>query len=78
MNIWFIYIVLTVLLWAMTGLIYEVGIHDILYAEALLVLEQQCEFIHKDGLSAVEAGAYIVEVIEKILAAKASGVDLVK
>ena len=34
--------------------------------------------IHKDGLSAVEAGAYIVEVIEKILAAKASGVDLVK
>ena len=28
MNIWFIYIVLTVLLWAMTGLIYKVGIHE--------------------------------------------------
>ena len=34
--------------------------------------------IHKDGLSAVEAGAYIVEVIEQILQQKASGVDLVK
>ncbi len=34
--------------------------------------------IHKDGLSAVEAGAYIVDVIEKIIKAGASGVDLVK
>ena len=34
--------------------------------------------IHKDGLTAVEAGAYIVEVIEKILEQKASGVNLVK
>lgn len=34
--------------------------------------------IHKDGLSAVEAGAYIVEVIEQILQQKASGVNLVK
>ncbi|MGN8874047.1 ethanolamine ammonia-lyase subunit EutC [Pseudoflavonifractor sp. HCP28S3_F10] len=34
--------------------------------------------IHKDGLSAVEAGAYIVEVIAQILEQKASGVDLVK
>lgn len=34
--------------------------------------------IHKDGLTAVEAGAYITEVIEQILEQKASGVDLVK
>lgn len=34
--------------------------------------------IHKNGTAAVEAGAYIAEVIEKILAQKASGVDLVK
>lgn len=34
--------------------------------------------IHKDGLSAVEAGAYIAEVIEQVLTQKASGVDLVK
>ncbi len=34
--------------------------------------------IHKDGLTAVEAGAYITEVIEHILEQKASGVDLVK
>ncbi len=34
--------------------------------------------IHKDGLSAVEAGAYIIDVIEQILEQKASGVDLVK
>ena len=34
--------------------------------------------IHKDGLSAVEAGAYIVEVIEQILKQRASGVDLKK
>ena len=34
--------------------------------------------IHKDGLTAVEAGAYIAEVIEQILEQKASGVDLVK
>ena len=34
--------------------------------------------IHKDGLTAVEAGAYITEVIEKILQQKKSGVDLVK
>ncbi len=34
--------------------------------------------IHKDGLPAVEAGAYIVEVIDQILQQKASGVDLVK
>lgn len=34
--------------------------------------------IHKNGLSAVEAGAYIVEVIDQILKQKASGVDLVK
>ena len=34
--------------------------------------------IHKDGLSAVEAGAYIVEVIEQVILHKASGVDLVK
>lgn len=34
--------------------------------------------IHRDGLSAVEAGAYIVEVICKILEQKASGIDLVK
>lgn len=32
--------------------------------------------IHKDGISAVEAGAYITELIEKILNAKASGVEL--
>ena len=34
--------------------------------------------IHKDGTAAVEAGAYVAEVIEKILEQKASGVDLVK
>lgn len=34
--------------------------------------------IHKDGTAAVEAGAYIAEVIQKILEQKASGVDLVK
>ena len=34
--------------------------------------------IHKNGTAAVEAGAYIAEVIEKILSQKASGVDLVK
>lgn len=34
--------------------------------------------IHKDGLSAVEAGAYVAEVIAEILDRKASGVDLVK
>ncbi len=34
--------------------------------------------IHKDGLTAVEAGAYICEVIEQILQRRASGVDLVK
>lgn len=34
--------------------------------------------IHKNGTAAVEAGAYVAEVIAKILAQKASGVDLVK
>ena len=34
--------------------------------------------IHKNGTAAVEAGAYIAEVIGKILEQKASGVDLVK
>ncbi|MBE6908234.1 MAG: ethanolamine ammonia-lyase subunit EutC [Ruminococcaceae bacterium] len=34
--------------------------------------------IHKDGLTAVEAGAYITEVIEQILRQRKSGVDLVK
>ena len=34
--------------------------------------------IHKDGTAAVEAGAYVADVIEKILEQKASGVDLVK
>lgn len=34
--------------------------------------------IHKNGTAAVEAGAYIAEVIEKILTQKASGVDLRK
>lgn len=33
--------------------------------------------IHSGGAAAVEAGAYIAELIEKILKAKASGVDLV-
>lgn len=33
--------------------------------------------IHKDGTAAVEAGAYIADVIEKILKSKASGVDLI-
>ena len=32
--------------------------------------------IHKDGISAAEAGAYIAELIEKIYRAKASGVEL--
>lgn len=34
--------------------------------------------IHKDGTAAVEAGAYVAEVIAKILEQKASGVDLIK
>lgn len=34
--------------------------------------------IHKNGTAAVEAGAYIAEVIGKMLEQKASGVDLVK
>lgn len=34
--------------------------------------------IHKDGIPAVEAGAYIVDLIEKVLQAQASGVDLKK
>ena len=34
--------------------------------------------IHKNGTAAVEAGAYIAEVIAKILEQKASGLDLVK
>ena len=34
--------------------------------------------IHKDGTVAVEAGAYVADVIEMILKQKASGVDLVK
>ena len=34
--------------------------------------------IHSGGIPAVEAGAYIAEVIEQILKAKASGVDLKK
>ena len=34
--------------------------------------------IHRNGTAAVEAGAYIAEVIDKILEQKASGVDLVK
>ena len=33
--------------------------------------------IHKNGTAAVEAGAYIADLIEKILKEKASGVDLV-
>lgn len=32
--------------------------------------------IHKGGITSVEAGAYIAELIQKILAAKASGVEL--
>jgi len=34
--------------------------------------------IHKDGIPAVEAGAYIVDLISQILEKKASGVDLKK
>ena len=34
--------------------------------------------IHKDGTAAVEAGAYVADVIEMILDQKASGVELVK
>ena len=34
--------------------------------------------IHKDGVPAVEAGAYIVDLLEMILNQKASGVDLKK
>ena len=34
--------------------------------------------IHRNGLSAAEAGAYIVEVIGQILRQKASGINLVK
>ena len=45
-------------------------------------IEESCRTvvsnIHKNGLTAIEAGAYIVEVIEKILEQKASGVNLVK
>ena len=33
--------------------------------------------IHKDGITAVEAGAYLTDLIEKILDKKASGVELV-
>ena len=32
--------------------------------------------IHKDGITAVEAGAYLTDLIEKIYKAKASGVEL--
>lgn len=32
--------------------------------------------IHKDGITAVEAGAYMTDLIQKILKAKASGVEL--
>ena len=34
--------------------------------------------IHKNGTAAVEAGAYIADVIGLILEQKASGIDLVK
>ena len=34
--------------------------------------------IHKDGVAAVEAGAYLADVIELMIQRKASGVDLVK
>lgn len=34
--------------------------------------------IHKNGINAVEAGAYLVDVIETIIKAQASGVDLRK
>lgn len=34
--------------------------------------------IHKNGTAAVEAGAYVAEVIARILEQKASGVDLIK
>jgi len=34
--------------------------------------------IHKNGTAAVEAGAYVAEVVAKILEQKASGVDLAK
>ncbi|MBR2562236.1 MAG: ethanolamine ammonia-lyase subunit EutC [Eubacterium sp.] len=34
--------------------------------------------IHKDGIAAVEAGAYLADVIEQILENKASGVELTK
>ena len=34
--------------------------------------------LSRSGLTAVEAGAYITEVIQQILDRKASGVDLVK
>jgi ethanolamine ammonia-lyase small subunit len=33
--------------------------------------------IHKNGIQPVEAGAYLVEIIEKMLKTKSSGVDLV-
>lgn len=33
--------------------------------------------IHKNGIQPVEAGAYLVEIIEKMLATRSSGVDLV-
>ncbi len=33
--------------------------------------------IHKNGIQPVEAGAYLVEIIEKMLQTKSSGVDLV-
>ena len=32
--------------------------------------------IHKDGITAVEAGAYLTDLIQKILDKKASGVEL--
>ena len=32
--------------------------------------------IHRGGISSVEAGAYIAELIQKILTARASGVEL--
>ena len=34
--------------------------------------------IHKNGISAVEAGAYIADLLEIMLTKKASGIDLKK
>ena len=34
--------------------------------------------IHKNGLAAVEAGAYIVDIIDEMLKKKKSGVEFVK